>query len=106
MPKYLLQASYTPEGTKGLLKEGGSQRRVAVDKALQALGAKVEAFYYSLGEDDVYLIVDAPDNKTVAAVSMAVNGTGAVRLKTTVLLTTEEIDAATKKAVDYRAPGR
>ena len=106
MPKFLIQGSYTPEGTKGLLKEGGSQRRATVEKTLKGLGVRVEACYYSLGEDDVYLIVDAPDNVTVAAVSMAVNASGAVRLRTTVLLTTEEIDAATKKTVDYHPPGR
>ena len=106
MSKFLMQASYTPEGTKGLLKEGGSKRRATVEKTLSGLGARIEAFYYSLGEDDVFLIVDAPDTATVAAVSMAVNATGAVRLRTTVLLTTEEIDAATKKSVDYRPPGR
>src|SRR5262245_23184766 len=106
MPKYLIQASYTPEGTKGLLKEGGSQRRATVEKALKALGGRVETFYYSLGEEDVLLIVDAPDNVTVAAVSLAINATATVRLRTTVLLTPEEIDQATKKSVDYRAPGR
>ncbi|PYS34874.1 MAG: GYD domain protein [Acidobacteria bacterium] len=106
MPKYLLQGSYTSEGAKGLLKEGGSQRRAAVEKSLQPLGAKIEAFYYSLGEDDVYVIVDAPDNITVAAMSMAVNAAASVRLKTTVLLTTQEIDSAAKKGVDYRPPGR
>ena len=105
MPKYLLQASYTPEGAKGLLKEGGSQRRATVVKMVKPLGVKVESFYYSLGESDVYIIVDAPDNSTIAAVSMAVNSTGAVRLKTTVLLTTEELDSAAKKTVDYRPPG-
>lgn len=106
MPKYLFQGSYTSEGAKGLLKEGGSQRRAAVEKSAQALGAKVEALYYSLGEGDVYVIVDAPDNTSVAALSMAVNAAGAVHLKTTVLLTTQEIDAATKKTVDYRPPGK
>ena len=106
MPKFLMQASYTSEGTKGLLKEGGSQRRSTVEKTMNALGIRIEAFYYSLGDDDVFIIADAPDNTTVAAMSMAVNATGAVRLRTTVLLTTEEIDAATKKSVDYRPPGR
>ena len=106
MPKYLIEASYTSEGAKGLLKEGGSKRRAAVEKSLKALGAKVDAFYYALGDHDAYLIIDAPDNTSVAAVSMAVNATGAVRLKTTALLTTEEIDAATKKTVNYRAPGK
>jgi uncharacterized protein with GYD domain len=106
MAKYLVHGSYTAEGAKGLLKEGGSQRRAAVEKALQALGGKVEAFYYSLGEDDVYVIIDAPDNVTVAALSLAVNALGLVRLRSTVLLTVEELDAASKKTVDYRGPGR
>src|SRR5262245_37084149 len=97
MPKYLFQGAYTSEGAKGLLREGGTQRRAAVEKSLQPLGGKIEAFYYSLGEDDVYVIVDAPDNVTVAALSLAVNAAASVHLKTTVLLTTEEIDAAAKK---------
>ena len=106
MPKYLLQASYTAEGARGLLKEGGSKRRAAVDKALKALGATVECFYYSLGEHDVYLIIDAPNNVTVAAISLAINASGTVKGRTTVLLTPEEIDKATKKTVDYRPPGK
>ncbi len=106
MAKYLVQGSYTSEGTKGLLKEGGSKRRATVEKVLKALGAKMEAFYYCLGDHDVFVIVDAPDNATVAALSLAVNATGAVALKTTVLLTPEEIDIASKKTVGYRAPGR
>jgi uncharacterized protein with GYD domain len=106
MAKYLLEGSYTSEGAKGLIKEGGSQRRAAVEKTLQALGARIEAFYYSLGDADVYVIVDAPDNVTVAALSMAVNAAAAVRLKTTVLMTVEDMDAAAKKSVKYRAPGR
>ena len=106
MPKYLLQASYTAEGVKGVLKEGGSKRRAAVEKAMEALGGSVEQFYYSLGDDDVYVICSAPDNATIAAVSMAVNAAGAVRLKTSILLTPEEIDVAAKKTVNYRPPGK
>ena len=106
MPKYLFEASYTAEGAKGLLKEGGSKRRKAVENTLKALGGKIDAFYYAMGEHDVYLIVDVPDNVSAAALSMAVNAAGAVRLKTTVLLTPEEIDMAAKKTVDYRAPGK
>jgi uncharacterized protein with GYD domain len=106
MPKYLFEASYTAEGARGLLKEGGSKRRTAVESSLKAVGGKVDAFYYAMGEYDVYLIADVPDHVSAAAVSMAINATGAVRLKTTVLLTTEEIDAAAKKSIDYRAPGK
>jgi len=106
MPKYLYQASYTPEGTKGLLKDGASKRRAAVEEVAKALGGKVEAFYYAFGEPDVFVIVDVPDHASAAAVSLAVNASGAVRLKTTVLMTPEEMDAATKKSVSYRPPGK
>ena len=106
MPKFLYQASYTAEGTKGLLKEGGSKRRAAVEEVMKALGGKVEAFYYAFGDPDVFLIVDVPDQASAAALSLAVNASGAVHLKTTVLMTPEEMDAAAKKTVSYRAPGK
>jgi uncharacterized protein with GYD domain len=106
MPKYLLQASYTTEGVKGLLKDGGSKRREVVEQLTKALGGRVEAFYFAFGDDDVYIISDVPDNATMTAVSLTVNASGAVKVKTTVLLTAEEVDQATKMTVNYRAPGR
>ena len=106
MPKYLIQASYTPEGTRGLLKDGGTKRRAAVEEMAKNLGGKVDAFYFAFGESDVYAIIDAPDNVSAAASSLVINASGAVRLKTTPLLTPEEMDAATKKSVPYRAPGQ
>jgi uncharacterized protein with GYD domain len=106
MPKYLLQASYTTEGVKGLLKDGGSKRREVVEQLTKALGGRVEAFYFAFGDDDVYVISDVPDNATMTAVSLTVNASGAVKVKTTVLLTAEEVDQATKMTVNYRAPGR
>jgi uncharacterized protein with GYD domain len=105
MGKYLIKASYTGEGAKGLLKDGGSKRREAAEQALKSVGAKLEAFYFAFGEDDAYVIVDAPDHASVAAASIAINATGAVRSKTVVLMTPEDVDHATKKAVTYRAPG-
>lgn len=105
MAKFLTKASYTADGVKGLLKEGGSSRKAAVEKAISGLGGKVETFYYAFGETDVYLIVDVPDAVTAVAVSLAVNATGAVRTSMTPLLTVEEVDAACKKTVGYRAPG-
>jgi len=107
MSKYLISASYTAEGTKGVIKGGGgTARRAAVQQMAQAVEGKVDAFYYAFGEDDVYVIIDVPDNVSMAALSMAVNSSGAVRLKTTALLTPEEIDQAAKKGVNYRAPGQ
>jgi uncharacterized protein with GYD domain len=105
MPRFLLKGSYTAEGAKGVIKNGGTARRAAVEKMVNDAGGKVEVFDYALGEDDVYVIVELPDAVTVSAISMAVNASGAVGLSTVELLSPEEIDAAAKKSVDYSAPG-
>ncbi len=105
MPKFMIHGSYTVDGIKGVLKEGGTGRRAAVEAATKALGGKLEAFYYTFGDDDVVAIVDAPDNITAAAFSMIVAATGTVGTKTTVLLTPEEIDQAAKKSVSFRPAG-
>jgi uncharacterized protein with GYD domain len=106
MAKYLLQASYTEQGLKGLLKDGGSKRRAAAEEALKSVGGRVDAFYFAFGEADAYVIVDIPDNVSATAASLTVNASGAVRVKTTVLMTPEEVDQATKKKVTYSAPGK
>ena len=106
MPKYLVRASYTEEGLKGLLKEGGSKRREAVEQLIKGLGGTVEAFYYAFGDDDVFFIVDGVDNVSAAAASIVANATGAVTAKITVLLTPEEIDEAVKRTAEYRPPGQ
>ena len=105
MAKYLIRASYTTEGVKGLIKDGGSKRVRAVEEAISPLGGKVESFYFALGDDDVYVIVDAPDNASVTAVSLATNASGAVNVKTTALMTPQEMDEAVKKSVAYKVPG-
>jgi uncharacterized protein with GYD domain len=105
MPKYLIKASYTAEGAKGLLKDGGSKRRENAEQALRSAGGKMEAFYFAFGDTDAFVIVDAPDHASVSAASLAINASGAVRTETVVLLTPEEIDQAVKKSVTYRAPG-
>ena len=105
MPKFLIKASYTTEGARGLLKEGGTSRRAAIVKLIEGMGGKVEAFYFAYGENDAYVISDLPDATSGIAVSLAVNASGAVRLSTIPLITPEEIDAASKKSVAYRAPG-
>ena len=107
MGRYLFQASYSVEGVKGVLKEGGTSRRTAVEAAVKSLGGKLEGFYYAFGDTDVFVIVDGIDNTTAAAFSMGVVQTGALHsIKTTVLMTPEEIDAAGKKTMSYRPPGR
>jgi len=105
MAKFLISASYTAEGTKGLQKDGGSGRRAAVQKALEALGGKVDSFHFAFGKIDAYVICDVPDTVSGIALSLAVNGSGVVRATTTPLITVDEMDAACKKATAYRAPG-
>ena len=105
VPKFLVKASYTADGARGLLKEGGTSRRESIRQIVEGLGGTVEAFYYAYGDVDVYVITDLPDSKAGLALTLAVNASGAVRLTTVPLISAEEIDAATKTVVSYRSPG-
>ena len=105
MAKYLITGSYTTDGTKGLLVEGGSARKAAVEKALQGLGGKLDAIYYAYGDIDVIVIAEVPDAVSALALSLTVNASGAVNIRTTPLLTVAEVDAACQKSVAYRGAG-
>ena len=105
MAKYLVKASYTAKGTEGLLKEGGTSRQKLVEGMAAKLGGSVECFYYCFGDTDVIAIIDVADPVDAAAISLAINSTGAVNLSLTPLLSPSDIDDATKKTVGYRAPG-
>jgi uncharacterized protein with GYD domain len=106
MPKYLVEASYTAEGLKGLLKDGGTGRKEAVAAAAKSLGGKIEGMYFAFGKHDVVVIMEVPDNVTAAAMALTVNASGGVMTRTTALLTPEEVDQAVKKTVQYKAPGK
>jgi len=106
MPKYLTRGSYTGEGLKGLLKEGGSKRVEAVKQLVEGLGAKLEGFYFAFGEDDFFIITDGENHISALAGSLLANATGAVKTRTTVLLTPEEVDEATEMTADYCPPGQ
>ncbi|MBI5303534.1 MAG: GYD domain-containing protein [Chloroflexi bacterium] len=106
MPKYLFQGSYTEQGLKGLLKDGGLKRREAVEQLAKGMGGRLEGFYFAFGSDDFFVIVDLPNNVNASAVALAVNASGAVKARTTVLISPEEVDQATKQTVNYRPPGQ
>jgi len=106
MPKYLFTGSYTAEGARGVLKEGGSGRREATEKLVSSLGGTIEAYYFAFGSDDFYLIADLPGNTAAAAAALTAGASGALGTRTIVLLTPEEVDAATKLSPSYRPPGR
>ena len=106
MSKYLIQANYVGEGVKGLLKDGGSARKAEVEKLGNSLGGSLESMYFAFGETDVFMIVDMPDNASMAAVALIASSSGAVTVKTTVLMTPEEVDEAAKKTPVYTPPGQ
>lgn len=105
MPKYLIQANYTSEGLRGLSKDSASGRRADVQAALKTVGGKLDAFYYCFGSDDVIAIMDLPDNIAAAAMALTSSASGAVRVRTTPLLTVEDIDQALEVNTKYRSPG-
>ncbi|MGW1793790.1 GYD domain-containing protein [Streptomyces tubercidicus] len=105
MPKYLVQASYTAEGMKGLLAEGGSGRKAAVEQVVSSCGGRLETIYFAYGEEDFYCVLDFPDQVSMAAIAMTVRASGALHSKTIPLLSVEEIDEAAKKSVSFRPPG-
>jgi uncharacterized protein with GYD domain len=106
MGKYLLQVSYTADGARGLLKDGGSKRRDAARALVESVGGKLEAMYFAFGGTDVYAIADVPDAVSAAAASISVGASGGATVKTVVLLTPEDLDKAAAKSPKYTAPGR
>jgi uncharacterized protein with GYD domain len=106
MPKYLFEARYSAEGAKGLEKEGGTSRREAVEKHLAEVGGSLESMYFAFGDVDCYVIVDLPDNVSAAALSLAVNQSGAISTRAVVLMTPEELDRAIGRTVHFRPPGQ
>ena len=105
MAKYLIVASYTSEGIKGVVTKGGTARREAVEQMAADLGGRVESFYFAFGEGDAFVVADLPDNVGAAAVGLAVGASGMATVRTTVLLTPEEIDRAAATSVNYSPPG-
>lgn len=105
MPKYMVHASYTAEGAKGLLARGGTARRKATEAAVASVGGKIEVFYFSFGHTDAVIIADLPSQAAMSALALTVAATGAIRSETIVLITPEEVDEAVNMRVDFRPPG-
>ena len=105
MPKFLFTADYTPSGTEGLQREGGTGRRAMFADMIKGLGGTMEAFYYAFGADDLYIIADLPNDASAVALSMEVAKAGAISFRAVVLVPAETVDEARGKTVSYRAPG-
>ncbi len=105
MPKFLVKGTYTAEGMKGLKKDKASGREKAIAAAAKALGGKLDGIWYSLGDHDVFAVVELPSHVHVAALCTNVGASGLVHTSTTTLLTVAEMDQALAEKVTYRAPG-
>jgi uncharacterized protein with GYD domain len=105
MAKYLFQITFTESGLQGVLKEGGYKQRENIETAIRSLDGWLEVMYFSFGEVDLYVVTELPDNVSASAFSMIATSVGAAKVKTTVLLSPEEIEKATKKTMNYRPLG-
>ena len=105
MPKFLYEASYTLENITEIEGTRTAHRRDAVARVAESVGGRLESFHFAFGDRDAYVIVDLPDNESATAVALSVNAAGGATVRTVVLLTPDEVDAAAKRSVDYRPPG-
>lgn len=105
MPKYLISANYTAQGMEGVRTAGAKSRVDAVSTMLEAMGGRLESFHFAFGDTDVFAIAEVPDDEAAAAVAMTINSSGAVSVRTTKLLTIEQVDEALRRTVEYKPPG-
>jgi uncharacterized protein with GYD domain len=107
--KFMLQFSYTPQAWAGMMKNP-TDRVAAARSAIEPLGGRIESMYFAFGERDGFVIIEAPDTDTAAAMSIAVNSSGAFRsMQTTQLVEPDQLGSVLAKAGSvvggYRAPG-
>lgn len=105
MSRYMFRANYTLEGLQGLLKEGGTGRRKAVETLVSSVGGHLLSLDYAFGADDIYVVCELPDDETAAALSMRISASGSATVATVKLLSPEQIDSAVDRQLEYRKPG-
>ena len=109
MAKYAVLGGYTAEAWSKMVENPGD-RTAAVTKAVEALGGKLETFYWSFGDDDFLGIIEAPDDIAAAAFSVAVGSSGSLRnLRSIKLISLSEgvkmLEKAKAAKAAYAPPG-
>ena len=109
MPKFALFFSYTPD-TWAKMIESPQDRTSAVSASIEAVGGKLEALYYMLGEKDGFVLFSAPDAESAGALALAVNSSGAFNsVQTSQLIEAGDLPSVLRTAGsargDYRRPG-
>ncbi|MFC4020364.1 GYD domain-containing protein [Micromonospora sp. GCM10011542] len=106
MAKFLLRSTYTIDGVRGLVNDGGTKRADVVRKTIEAAGGQMESLYFGFGDHDTYVLCDLPDNSAAAGLAISIRAAGGVDTKITPLLTAQEVDGATHQRAEYAPPGR
>jgi uncharacterized protein with GYD domain len=106
MPHYLMEVSYNSKGLASLIRNP-QNRMDALRPVFASLGGHLDGMWFSFGDYDVIIICQMPDNISIAAISMAISSSDAVKtVKTTPLMSMTEGIEAMKKATTtpYRPP--
>ena len=95
MPIYILMSTLTDEGWKTIKDK--PERIKEVNRELEKYGVKVLNQYATLGPYDFVNIVDAPDNKTIAKISIELGSRGTIQIKSMPAIPVDEFITAVKK---------
>jgi uncharacterized protein with GYD domain len=92
MPTYLMLTTLTPEGVQTV--KNNPQRIMEVNREIEQLGAKVTAQWATLGQFDFINVVEAPDDATIARVSLELGSRGTGRYETLSAIPIDDFIAA------------
>jgi uncharacterized protein with GYD domain len=92
MPTYVLLTTLTPEGVQTV--KNNPQRIREVSSEIEQLGATVKAQWATLGQYDFVNVVEAPDDKTIARVSLELGSRGTAKYETMVAIPVDDFIAA------------
>ena len=95
MPKYVVLCNYTEQGIRHV--KDGPQRVRGISSAFDAAGAKVEAWYLTMGAYDIVAVLDIPDDETAARLLLAMGAQGNVRSQTLRAFPLEEFEQIVAK---------
>ena len=92
MPTYIMLSTLTPEGVQTV--KNNPQRIQEVNREVQQLGASVKAQWATLGHVDFISIIEAPDEGTMARVSLELGSRGTGRYETLAAIPVDEFIAS------------
>ena len=92
MPTYVMLTQLTPEGVQTV--KNNPNRIKEVNKEVESLGAEVKAQWATLGEYDFVNVVEAPDEKTMARVSLELGSRGTARYESLSAIPIDDFIAA------------